>query len=131
MSQTVYIFKCTKSTIKIEGKVNSIMMSDCKRCAVLFESAIGTYEIINCQSVQAQVTGSVPTISIDKTDGCQIYLSKDSLSTEIITAKSSEMNIMVPKGDGDYSEHAIPEQFKTTWDAAKKNLHTKLTDING
>ncbi len=41
----------------------------------------------------------MPTISIDKTDGCQMYLSKDSLDTEIITAKSSEMNVLIPSGD--------------------------------
>lgn len=42
-------------------------------------------------------------MSIDKTDGCQVYLSKDSLKCEIITAKSSEMNICIPpKGSGDY-----------------------------
>lgn len=46
--------------------------------------------------------GKVPTISIDKTDGCLIYLSKDSLDTEIVTAKSSEMNVLVPKDDGDF-----------------------------
>ena len=45
----------------------------------------------------------VPTISVDKTDGCQVFLSKDSLQCEFITAKSSEMNISVPKGDeGDF-----------------------------
>lgn len=44
----------------------------------------------------------MPTVSIDKTDGCLIYLSQDSLNTEIVTAKSSEMNILVPVGDGDY-----------------------------
>ena len=32
-----------------------------------------------------------------------MFLSKDSISAEIITAKSSEMNICVPKGDaGDF-----------------------------
>ena len=46
--------------------------------------------------------GTVPTISIDKTDGCLVYLSKESLSAEIVTAKSSEMNILVPKDDGEY-----------------------------
>ena len=46
-----------------------------------------------------QVLGKVPTISIDKTDGCQMFLSKESLQTEIITAKSSEMNVMIPDGD--------------------------------
>lgn len=49
-----------------------------------------------------QVQGTMPTVSIDKTDGCMIYLSKDSLNCEIITSKSSEMNILVPKDDGDF-----------------------------
>lgn len=38
----------------------------------------------------------MPTITIDKTDGCQVYLSKDSLNTEIVTSKISEVNILVP-----------------------------------
>lgn len=46
--------------------------------------------------------GKVPTISINKTDGCHVYLSKDSLSCEIVSAKSSEMNILVPGNDGDF-----------------------------
>ena len=44
----------------------------------------------------------MPTISIDKTDGCQIYLSEESLAVEIVSSKSSEMNVLVPKGNGDY-----------------------------
>jgi hypothetical protein len=48
------------------------------------------------------VLGKVPTISIDKTDGCQMYLSPESLDVEIISSKSSEMNVLVPKGNGDY-----------------------------
>lgn len=46
--------------------------------------------------------GKVPTISIDKTDGCQMYLSKDSLDVVIVSSKSSEMNVLVPKPNGDY-----------------------------
>jgi adenylyl cyclase-associated protein len=34
-------------------------------------------------------------ITLDKVDGCQIYLSKTSLNTEIITAKTSEVNVNV------------------------------------
>ena len=50
-----------------------------------------------------QVNGKCPTVSIDKTDGCQVYLSKVSVSCEIVSAKSSEMNICVPKGtDGEF-----------------------------
>ena len=46
-----------------------------------------------------QVTGTVPTISIDKTDGCQMYLSKEALGVEIVTAKASEMNVAIPDGE--------------------------------
>lgn len=45
--------------------------------------------------------GRVPTISINKTEGCHIYLSEDALDCEIVSAKSSEMNILIPQ-DGDY-----------------------------
>ena len=47
----------------------------------------------------SQVLGTVPTISVEKTDGCQMFLSKDSVGTSIISAKSSEMNVMIPSGD--------------------------------
>jgi adenylyl cyclase-associated protein len=48
--------------------------------------------------------GTSPTISIDNTSGCQLYLSKDSLGASITSAKSSEINVMVPSGgsDGDW-----------------------------
>lgn len=54
------------------------------------------------RSPSIQVLHQCPTVSIDKTDGCQVFLSKESLNAEIITAKSSEMNIAIPKDDGDF-----------------------------
>jgi len=65
-----------------------------------------------------QVTESVPTISVEKTDGCQMYLCKGT-TPEIITAKSSEMNVVIPTNDEDYVEKPIPEQFKTTINGTK------------
>lgn len=58
--------------------------------------------MLNFVACFVQVTGKVPIISINKTDGCQVYLSKDSLSCEIVSAKSSEMNVLVPKSDGEF-----------------------------
>lgn len=46
--------------------------------------------------------GKVPTISINKTDGCHVYLSKNSLDCEIVSAKSSEMNVLIPAEGGDF-----------------------------
>lgn len=115
MKQTVYVYQCKNSAIMVKGKVNSIILDSCKKVGIAFDDVVASLEFINCQSVQGQVIGKMPTVSIDKTDGCLIYLSKDALNTEIVTAKSSEMNILVPVGDGDYKEFPLPEQFKTTW----------------
>ena len=49
-----------------------------------------------------QVNGEIPLVSIDKTDGIQVYLSEKSKDAEIVTAKSSEMNILVPGADGEF-----------------------------
>uniref|UniRef100_A0A914I9A0 C-CAP/cofactor C-like domain-containing protein n=1 Tax=Globodera rostochiensis TaxID=31243 RepID=A0A914I9A0_GLORO len=97
---------------------------------VLFDSLLSQVEVINSQSVEVQSLGALPTISIQKTDGCQVYLSKESLGAEIVTSKSSEMNVMVPKEDGgDFTEFPVPEQFKTTFDTAGNKLKTELLDI--
>lgn len=127
--QTVYVFRCVKSTIKVTGKVNSICLDNCKKVALVFDNVISSIEVVNSQSIQVQMLGKCPTVSIDKTDGCQVFLSKDSLSAEIVSAKSSEMNVCIPKPDGDYLERAIPEQFKTVWNG--KSLVTTCSDING
>lgn len=112
-NHSIYIYRCEASNIIVKGKVNNIIMDSCKKTAVVFDTVVSGFEFINCQSVQMQVLGSVASISIDKTDGCQVYLSKDSLNAEIISAKSSEMNVLFPKGE-DFVEHPVPEQFKTT-----------------
>lgn len=55
--------------------------------------------------------GKVPTISINKTEGCHIYLSEHALGCEIVSAKSSEMNVLIPQ-DGDYvSTFSEPGSF--------------------
>lgn len=126
IKQAVYIFKCQDSTVQVKGKVNSIILDSCKKVAVAFDSVVSSVEFVNSQSVQAQVMGKCPTVSIDKTDGCMMYLSKDSLDAEIVTAKSSEMNILVPKEDGDFVEFPLPEQFKSVWNG--KKFTTDCTD---
>jgi hypothetical protein len=45
--------------------------------------------------------GTAPTVAIDNTSGCQLYLSKGSLDASITTAKSSEVNVLVPGASDD------------------------------
>ena len=60
----------------------------------------------------------------------QIYLSADSTGAQIVTAKSSEMNVSIPNGE-DFLELPIPEQFKTVFNPKTKKLTTEATDIAG
>lgn len=129
LKQVVYAYKCNKSTLQVKGKINSITVDNCKKMGLVFDDVVGIVEVINCKDVKVQVMGKVPTISINKTDGCHVYLSSDSLSCEIISAKSSEMNVLVPDKDGEFTEIPVPEQFKTVWDG--KKLVTTATEIAG
>ncbi|NWV23580.1 CAP2 protein, partial [Origma solitaria] len=128
LKQVAYIFKCNKSTLQIKGKINSITIDNCRKFGLVFDNVVGIVEVINSRDIQIQVMGKVPTISINKTEGCHIYLSEESLDCEIVSAKSSEMNILIPQ-DGDYKEFPVPEQFKTAWDGSK--LVTEPAEIVG
>ncbi|CAB3400904.1 unnamed protein product [Caenorhabditis bovis] len=126
--QTIYVFRCENSVIKVNGKANSITLDGCKKTSIVFDALVAQCETINCQSIQIQTLGELPTLSIQKTDGCQVYLSKVAQGAEIITSKSSEMNILVQTTeDGDYVEFPVPEQFKTTFVNGK--LVTTVSDI--
>ncbi|XP_020562995.1 adenylyl cyclase-associated protein 2 isoform X2 [Oryzias latipes] len=129
LKQVVYVFSCNNTTLQVKGKINSIIVDNCKKLGLVFENAVGIVEIINSNAVQLQVLGTVPTISINKTEGCQVYLSKEALNCDIVSAKSSEMNILIPEGEDDYREFPVPEQFKTVWDGSK--LVTEPTEIAG
>ncbi|XP_072103383.1 adenylyl cyclase-associated protein 1 [Mobula birostris] len=128
LKQVVYVYKCAHSTVTVKGKINSITVDNCKKLGLVFDDVVGIVEVINSRDVKIQVLGKVPTISVNKTDGCHIYLSKDSLSCEVISAKSSEMNILIPEKD-DFVECPVPEQFKTVWNGEK--LVTTVTEISG
>uniref|UniRef100_A0A3B5AEP9 Cyclase associated actin cytoskeleton regulatory protein 2 n=1 Tax=Stegastes partitus TaxID=144197 RepID=A0A3B5AEP9_9TELE len=129
LKQVVYVFSCNNSTVQVKGKMNSIIIDNCKKLGLVFENVVGIVEIINSKAIQLQVLGTVPTISINKTEGCQVYLSKDSLNCDIVSAKSSEMNILIPEGEDDYREFPVPEQYKTVWNGSK--LVTEPTEIAG
>ncbi|CAF4685612.1 unnamed protein product, partial [Rotaria magnacalcarata] len=81
--------KCSNSTLTVQGKVNSIVLDQCTKVGIQFTSVVSLVEFINCRGMKVQVLDHVPTIQIEKTDGCHVYLSKTSLDTQFITSKSS------------------------------------------
>ncbi|KAG2461167.1 CAP1 protein, partial [Polypterus senegalus] len=114
--------------LELDGKKWRVV-HNCTKVGLVFDDVVGIVDVINCKDTKIQVMGKVPTISINKTDGCHIYLSKDSTQCEIISAKSSEMNILVPDAQGEFVEIPVPEQFKTVWNG--KKLVTTATEMTG
>nr|ODN89009.1 adenylyl cyclase-associated protein [Cryptococcus depauperatus CBS 7841] len=115
LHHTVHVFGCKNSVVQICGKINAITMVGCRKTAIVLESAVSSLSITSCPSFEVQITGSIPTIQIDTTDSGQIYLSKECMKViEIITSKTSSINISVPTGEGgDFEEKPVPEQMKT------------------
>ncbi|OTF80217.1 adenylyl cyclase-associated protein 1-like protein [Euroglyphus maynei] len=128
IQQSVNIYQCDDCVLTVKGKVNSITVDKCKKFGIVFDSIVSFVEFINCRQIKAQAMESVPTITIDFTDGVELYLGKQSMNVEIISSKSSSINVSVPESNGDYVEHPIPEQLKSTWNV--KGFHTEPISKN-
>ncbi|MQL77707.1 hypothetical protein Taro_010130 [Colocasia esculenta] len=111
--QSVYVFGCKDSVLHVKGKVNNITVDKCTKMGIVFTDVVAACEIVNCNAVEVQCQGSAPSITVDNTGGCQLYLSKDALGASVTTAKSSEVNVMVPGAhpEDDWVEHSLPQQF--------------------
>lgn len=105
------------------------------KTSVLLDTIVSSLSITSSPSFTVQVLGRVPTVLIDSTDSGQVYLSKECLdgNTEIITAKSTSINISLPdpdeKEDGLFVEKAVPEQLKTVVKDGK--LVTTIVEHSG
>mmetsp|Transcript_343 Transcript_343/g.1156 ORF Transcript_343/g.1156 Transcript_343/m.1156 type:complete len:274 (+) Transcript_343:99-920(+) len=116
IKETVYIFRCNKSTIQIKGKCNSIAIDSCKKFNCVFESALSTCEIVNSSDIQVQSTGKASSMTIDNCNTVTCYLSAESLGdAHIVTSKCAAINLCAPKPDDpeDMFETPIPEQMVT------------------
>ena len=78
---------------------------------------VGEDRCIDGRQSKVQCLQSVPTVAVDKTDGCTIYFPRSCLETiRILTSKCSDMNVSFPSAEDeqDWVERAIPEQYVHT-----------------
>lgn len=132
MNQQVYIYKCQHVSIVLSGKAKTIVMDSCVRVKLIFDSAVSSLELVNCQHVQVQCKDRVPSVAIDKTDGCLVYVSYTGKDVNIVTSKSSEMNLSFPASadpDAEYIEIPIPEQFVHTLTSNGSKLTSNVSDL--
>jgi len=106
--------------------------------SLVADDVISGIEAVNSSSVNVQVTGQCATVQFDKgTQGVYVFILFDFISlvltlfphfavsggniymsqkmvemdAQVISAKVDALNIHVPKKDGEFEEHPVPEQF--------------------
>jgi adenylyl cyclase-associated protein len=128
---TVHLFGCKNTVVQVLGKVNAISMVNCKKTSLVLDSAVSSLSITSSPSFEVQINGTIPTVQIDNTDSGQVYLSKECAAvTEIVTSKTSAINISIPAGDdGDFKETPVPEQMRTK--VVNGKLVTEIVEHSG
>ncbi|KAF1949555.1 hypothetical protein CC80DRAFT_497441 [Byssothecium circinans] len=113
MNHSILISRCKNTTIRINGKGNAISIDNAERTSIVIDSLVSSVDVIKCPKFALQVIDTLPTLLLDQVDGATVYLSKNSLNTEIFTSKCSNVNINLPTADDDFAENAVPEQIRT------------------
>lgn len=115
ISQSILISRCAKMTIRVLNKANAISIDSSSHISLIVDSLISSVDVIKTGRFEMQVLGRLPTIMLDQVDEAAIYLSKESLGTEIFTSKCTAVNVNLPGAteEDDYAESAVPEQMKT------------------
>ena len=115
LSQSILVSRCKNATIRLIGKANAVSVDNCSRTNLIIDNLVSSVDVVKCPNFAIQVIEQVPTIMLDQVDGGAIYLSKDSLHTELYTSKCTSININVPptSEEDDYRECPLPEQIRS------------------
>jgi adenylyl cyclase-associated protein len=127
ITQSVFINKCTESTISIERKSKGVTVNNCNKTNVVVQDVIAKFELIRCKSVAIQVNGTCGTIDLDSCEDVQIYLaSAEALGCEIFTAQCRNVNVLVmdAQADGEFRELSIPSLYQTRYCQETGKLQT-------
>ena len=85
--------------IKVNGKANAISVDNCTSLSLLVESLVSSLDVIKSPKIQVQIDGVVPTVLLDQVDSATLYVSKDSMATEMFTTKCTNVNVVLPPKD--------------------------------
>ncbi|MCJ1474511.1 hypothetical protein MMC13_003169 [Lambiella insularis] len=115
ITHSILISHCIKTPIRVLNKANAISIDSSSQISLVIDSLVSSVDVIKTPRFEMQVLGKLPTILMDQVDGAQIYLSKESLGTEVFTSKCTAVNINVPgrTEEDDYRECPLPEQIKS------------------
>jgi adenylyl cyclase-associated protein len=115
-NQSILISRCNKTIIKVSSKANAIAIDNCHGLSIIVDSLVSSLDVVKCSKFALQIDGVAPTLLMDQVDGATVYLSSQSLGTELFSSKCTAVNVMLPPKEGtdeDTKECPVPEQIKT------------------
>lgn len=125
MGQGVIIEDCENVKIKVEGKVTAVSVNRCKRLTLQVGDIVSSVEAMSTTRSEFILSGRVPTVVLDGSEGIRLHLSEASRDTQVLSSKCAEINLVVPKElieasmneDEEMAEIALPFQFKSVLNA--------------
>lgn len=115
-NHSILISRCNKTIVKVNNKANAIAIDNCHGLSIIVDSLVSSLDVIKSPKFALQIDGVVPTLLLDQVDGATVYLSLQSLNTEVFSSKCSGINLMLPPKEGtddDTKECPVPEQIKS------------------
>jgi adenylyl cyclase-associated protein len=115
-NQSILISRCNKTIVKVSNKANAVSVDNCCSLSIIIDSLVSSLDVIKSPKFALQINSVVPTLLLDQVDGATIYLSSQSLNTEVFSSKCTAVNVMLPPKEGtndDTKECPVPEQIKS------------------
>ena len=113
INQTVFVSSCKKTVIRVRNKCNNIIIQNCETVEIQFQTVIASLEAIHSKGIKIICSIHIPTITVDSVDKIMIDLPATSLDTQILSCRSTEMNVRWPDNSSPegYIERPLPQQF--------------------
>ncbi|KAJ5069254.1 adenylyl cyclase-associated protein [Anaeramoeba ignava] len=133
--QNVCVFNCKNTVVLVQGMVSSVVVDHCEQCAVIFEKTLTGASVLNSYNIELRVKQKTPSITIENSNHIKTYLSDSTLTTEIISATSTELFLIVNEAledDPDViveKEYRLPEVYKSFLNEDTLELETETVQL--
>lgn len=98
---SVLIMDCMEAIFQLPAsKITAVQIDKCISVGVVVEGdVIASLDVVNSRKCQVETSGHLPILNIDCCDGLTVHLlSVKSKDIQIVTSRSSELNIVHPEG---------------------------------
>merc|ERR1712216_436802 len=121
--EVIYVENCEGTTFYFSGKFNNLTLNRCKDVTVVVDTLIASLELLDAKDVRIKVNENVNLLSIERSEKVSIEIpNPDNL--DIVHTGSNGINILVPKGDGEYIEHPLPTSTTSRFNSDNKLMNT-------